>query len=56
MLIDQIRLGSTYLLIYQIILDFYRFEIFKVSHHQTVFFSLQRTGTIASKNKNKIQN
>lgn len=38
MLIDQIRLGSTYLLIYQIRLDFYRFEVFKVSHYQTMFF------------------
>ena len=48
MLIHQIRLGSTYLLIYQIRLDFYWFKVFKVSHYQTVFFPLQRTGTIAS--------
>ena len=51
MLIHQIRLGSTYLLIYQIRLDFYLFEVFKVSHYQTVFFPLQHTGTIASKGK-----
>jgi hypothetical protein len=48
MLIHQIRLGSTYLLIYQIRLDFYRFEVFKVSHYQMVFFPLQRMDTIVS--------
>lgn len=37
MLIDQIRLGYTYLLIYQIILDFYRFEVFRVTLSNGVF-------------------